>query len=410
MRGLVSLAWRNLWRNWRRTAIALVAIVLGLMLLLLMDGFIQGSDRAIFGNAVRLYGGNVMVHATGYRERASRLPLLPLEDPDAVIAAAEARPEVLHASRRLNSSGLVGGSGGKSQGVLIHGIEPEREAEYSIVAEGVTEGRFLLEGEGDAILIGRGLAERLEIGVGDRIELIARGRGEALHQRGVMVVGIFDLGMREAERGMVFVTLGEAQDLFRLRDGVSEVAITLDELGREQPTIDALQAALPGYEIDSWDSLRPEFKQLLETKAGFTGFIGFVVLLIACIGVLNMMLMSVFERTREMGILAALGMKGRQVMALFLIEGALVGVLGALIGCGLGWAVVSLLGRVGMGFGEIEGMGEITALMGSRIYPWLNPVGILGRGLAVTLIAMLASFYPAWTASRKQPAEVLHHV
>ena len=78
MRGLVSLAWRNLWRNWRRTAIALVAIVLGLMLLLLMDGFIQGSDRAIFGNAVRLYGGNIQIHAPGYREKANRLPLLPL--------------------------------------------------------------------------------------------------------------------------------------------------------------------------------------------------------------------------------------------------------------------------------------------------------------------------------------------
>lgn len=410
MRILFGLAWRNLWRNWRRTAIGLVAIVLGLVLLLLFDGMIEGSDKAIFSNAVRLYGGNVMVHAPGYRDRASRLPILPMDDTEAVIAAAEALPGVSSAARRINTSGLASGRGGKSQPVSITGIEPEREAPVSIVAEGISEGRFLLEGEGAAMIIGRGLADLLEVGVGDRVDLVGRGRGDGLHQNGMTVVGIFDLGMREAEEGLVFITLSEAQTVYRLRDQATEVAITLDDIGREAAIIDALRADTTVYEVDSWETLRPEIRQLMETKSGFTTFIGFVVLLIASIGVLNILLMSVFERTREMGVLAALGMKGRQIMALFLIEGTVLGVIGAIIGGVVGALVVWLIAQVGIDIAYMENVGEVGALMGNRIVPYVSPATVVGRGVAVAVIAAVASLYPAWIASRKQPAEVLHHV
>ena len=410
MRILTALAWRNLWRNWRRTVIGLIAIVLGLVLLLLLDGMIDGSDRAIFSNAVRLYGGNVMVHAPGYRERASRLPILPMDDADSVVEAAEARPEVESVARRINTSGLISGRGGDSYVVSITGIEPLREEPVSIVAEGIAEGRFLLEGEGAAMVIGRGLADLLEVEVGDRVDLVGRGRGDDLHQTSMTVVGIFDLGMREAEEGLVFITLNEAQKIYRLRDQATEVAITLAGFGNEQSTIDALQADMTVYEVDSWDTLRPEIRQLMETKGGFTSFLGFVVLLIASIGVMNILLMSVFERTREMGILAALGMKGRQLMALFLIEGTMLGVIGAVIGGVLGGLLVWLIAQVGIDLSYVEDAGEIGSLMGNRIYPYVSVGKVLSRGVSVAFIAALASLYPAWVASRKQPADVLHHV
>ena len=107
----IQLAWRNVWRNWRRTAIALVAMVLGVILLLFFDGLIKGSDQAIFGNAVRLYGGNLQVHAAGFREKASRLPLLPLDNADAVIQAARAQPQVMAAAKRINTAGIVSSHG-----------------------------------------------------------------------------------------------------------------------------------------------------------------------------------------------------------------------------------------------------------------------------------------------------------
>ena len=143
----VKLAWRNMWRNWRRTAIALVAIVLGLILLLFMDGLIQGSDQAIFGNAVRLYGGNVQIHAPGFREKANRLPLLPLDDADAVVDAARAQPQVRYAAQRINTGGMISSREG-AYSVAITGIDPDVEALHSIQAENVVAGRFLLAEDG----------------------------------------------------------------------------------------------------------------------------------------------------------------------------------------------------------------------------------------------------------------------
>jgi ABC-type lipoprotein release transport system permease subunit len=409
MRTLATLAWRNMWRNWRRTAIAMTAIVLGMVLLLFVDGLILGSDQAIFGNAVRLYGGNVQVHAPGYKARANRMPLYPLVDAASVVAAARQLPQVVAAGQRIQTGGLAS-NGSANHGVAITGVEPEVEAGISIVAENMAEGRYLSAEDGDAVVIGRGLAELLGVSVGQRIMLLGRGRNDALRQRGMTVVGIYDLGMREAEERMVFITLPEAQTLYRLRDQATEVAITLQRIGQEPAALAAVQAALPGYEVDSWATLKPEMRQTIDTKATFSGFFGLVVLFIACIGILNLMLMAVFERTREMGVLAALGMKGRQVTTLFLLEGTMIGALGAFIGCLVGAALVWAVAQVGLDMSYASGMGEITALMGERLYPSLSLTQTIGRGLTVTLIAALATLYPAWQASRKQPADVLHHV
>jgi ABC-type lipoprotein release transport system permease subunit len=404
-----KMAWRNMWRNWRRTAIALTAIVLGLVLLLFLNGVIQGSDQGIYGNAVRLYGGNVQVHAPGYRAKANRMPLLPLADADAVVAAAQAQPEVVAAAKRITTGGLVSTREG-SFPVKITAIQPSVEQPISMQAENITAGRFLLDDDGDAVLIGQGLADELGVTVGDRVTVVGRSRQETMRQRTMTVVGIYDLGMAEAEKGMVFITLPEAQTLYNLRDQETEVAIMLQKVGQEAAVMPALAAALPGYEVDSWTTLHPEIEETLAMKGAFTTILGLIVLMIASIGVLNLMLMAVFERTREMGVLSALGMKGRQIMWLFLLEGALIGLVGAVIGCAVGYGIVTAVGQIGIDFGFASGMGEVTALMGTRLYPTVGLNNVLFSGVAVTLIAALASLYPAWQASRQEPAAALHHI
>ena len=405
----LKMAWRNLWRNWRRTSIALVAMVLGLILLLFFDGMIKGSDQAIYGNAVRLYGGNIQVHAAGFRAKANRLPLYPLTDAGTIVQTVRAQPQVVAAAQRINTGGLISSREGAFP-VSITAIEPTIEAPYSIQAANVTAGRFLLEGEGDAILIGKGLADLLQVSAGERVTLLGHSKHEAMRQRTMTIVGIYDLKMPELEKRMVFMTLPEAQTLYNLRDQSTEIAISLQNVNQEGATIAALQAALPDYEIDSWSTLRPEIRETLQTKLAFTSFFGIFVILIASIGILNLQLMAVFERTREMGVLAALGMKGRQVIGLFLLEGTLIGVLGAVIGGLLGGLLMGLLSQIGIDFSFSAGLGEITALMGDRLYPTVTIGDIISRGLIVIFIAALASLYPAWQAARKEPADALHHV
>jgi len=407
---MIKLAWRNMWRNWRRTVIAMVAIVLGLILLILMDGFIKGSDEAIYGNAVRLYGGNLQIHATGFRAKADRLPLLPVEKADEVVKIAMAHPEVLLASKRINTGGMINNRG-ESYPVTITGIEASGEAPISLIAENITAGRFLLDDDEDMILIGKGLADALEVGVDDRITLTGKRKNESMRQRTMTIAGIFDLGLREAEKSMVFISLSEAQSLFNLRDQGTEVTISTYTVGNENEVIDDLQADLQDYEVDSWETLKPEIRQTMDVKSQFTNIIGLVVVMIACIGILNLMLMAVYERTREMGVLAALGMKGRQVMGLFLLEGAMIGVVGAAVGCILGWLVLLAINQAGgIDLSVAAEMGDITALMGDHIYASASLADILRYGITVAVMAALASLIPAWQASRKEPAETLHYV
>jgi len=410
MRQTFKLAWRNMWRNWRRTAIAVVAIVLGLILLLMMDGLIKGSDQAIFGNAVRLYGGNLQVHAPGYRDKASRLPMLPLADADAVIQAARAQPQVMAVAQRINTAGIIINRG-NSVPVAITAIQPDVEAPISLQAESVSQGRFLLPNDGDAIYIGKALADRLQVGVGDNVTLLGRSKNEAMRQHNFTVVGIYDLHTPEAEKGTVFIPLADAQTLYNLRDQVTEVPIFLKQIGSEAAVMTALQNQLPNYEIDSWQTLKGDLTETLKTKLAFTSFFGIVVIVIASIGILNLMLMAVFERTREMGVLAALGMKGRQVMGLFLLEGSLIGVVGAIIGCGLGFVLIALMGNVGLDLSNMtSGMGEVGVLMSGKLYPVVTAADLFSRAVIVVVIAAIASLYPAWQASRKEPSQALHHV
>jgi ABC-type lipoprotein release transport system permease subunit len=405
----IKMAWRNMWRNWRRTSIALAAIALGVLWLVTMDGLVKGSDQAIFGNAVKLYGGNVLIHAPGYREKASRQPLVPLADPDAVVAAARGQPNVVAAAKRITTGGMVT-SRDATYPVQITGIEPAVEAPINLQAANVSQGRFLQPDDADAVFIGKGLADLLQASVGDRIVVLGRSKNESMRQRTMTVIGVYDLQLAEAERGMVFITLSEAQSLYNLRDEATEVSVSLKRVGQEPAVVAALTKALPDYEVDSWHTLKADLRQAMDSKMAFSSVFGLVVVFIACVGILNLMLMAVFERTREMGVLAALGLKGRQVMALFLLEGGFIGLVGALVGCALAVALLLALGRVGIDITFASGMGEGFALLGTRMYPVLSVTDLISRAITVMVIAALASLYPAWQASRKEPAQALHHV
>jgi ABC-type lipoprotein release transport system permease subunit len=293
--------------------------------------------------------------------------------------------------------------------VMISGIEPELEAPLGLLAGNIAQGRYLTAGDEDLILVGEAMATRLQVSVGDRITLLGRATHEQMRRRTMTVVGIYDLGLSEAEKQMVYISLAEAQTLFDLRDQATEVVVALQSVGQEKAVVAALQAALPAVEVASWQDLKPEMNQSLEVDKQVMSIFGLVVLLIAGVGILNLMLMAVFERTREIGLLAAMGLKRHEILGLFLLEGVFIGLLGSLVGGVLGGLVVVGVGQVGIKLSIAE-MGEMMALLGDRLYPMLRIDLLLGRALTVAVIAALASLYPAWQASKREPAEALHYV
>ena len=405
----LRLAWRNVWRQRRRTFLIAIGMGVTMSLLVFYDGLIGGFEQAIYGNAIQLLGGNIQVHAPGYADKAGRKPLLPLDDPDAVARAAEAHPDVVVASKRIVTGGLATNREG-AFAVSIVGVETDKEGQITPVSENISSGRYLLPDDGDVIVIGRGLANAMEIEVGDRITLVGNSTHEQTRQRAMTVIGIYDVGVPSVEKGTIYVSLAEAQSLFGLDGQVTEIVVSLKQIGLEPGVMDAIEKSAPGYEIESWETSIPDLKKTMDMKTGVMGVFGVFMLGIAAIGILNLLMMAVFERTREIGIVGALGLKPREITFLFLLEGILIGLLGAAFGAALGTAINGILGVYGLDYSQFADLTEYTALISGSIYPQLVPLKVLSHAVTVAVISALAALYPAVEASRREPAEALHYV
>jgi putative ABC transport system permease protein len=409
MRTIVKMAWRNLWRHRGRTAIVAAAIAGTLALMMWYDGLVGGFNEAIYGNAIRVMGGNIQIHAAGYAAEVNQFPLLPLANDQALVQAAQAQPQVLSAARRINTGGMATTREG-AFGVTIVGVEPEQEFPVSLVAQKVSAGRYLATDDQDMVYIGQGLATAMDVTVGDRFTLAGRDTHEQMRSRTMMVVGIYDIGMPDIEKRTIYITLGEAQILYGLSGQVTEIAISLKQIGEEPAVMDALRPSLAGAEIVSWQTSFPELEQALATKGGAMNVFSVIMMFIVGIGILNLLLMAIYERTREIGILGALGLKPSQISILFVLEGVLMGVVGVALGVALGLVINGVLGQVGMDFSQFSSMSSYTALISGRVYPTWGVDKLVQRTLTVLIITTLAALYPAREAAQREPAEALHYV
>ncbi len=404
----LRLAWRNIWRHKRRTVIIVLAMSLTLALMMFYDGLMYGFTDAIYGNAVKVLGGNIQVHAEGFRAQANSNPLLPLADPQAVVKAAEANPLTLAATQRIGTGGLVTSREG-AFAVGITGIEPEKEMTVNVIGQNVKEGRNLTSDDLDNILIGKGLAEVMGVTVGDRITLVGRSQHEQMRQRTMTIVGIFDLGMADIEKQTVYISLGEAQALYEL-EGPTEVAIFLQRLGQEADVINGMKPSLPGYEIESFQANYPDLASAINTKGGVMNVFSVIIIAIAGVGILNPLLMAVYERTREIGVLGAMGLKPNQISLLFILEGIMIGLVGAAVGIVFGLAINGGLRSVGLDFSSYSNVASYMALIQSRVYPTWGVEKLLMRASMIAIISALAALIPAFEAGRREPAEALHFV
>jgi len=404
----LRIAWRNVWRHKRRTIIIVLAMSLTLALMMFYDGLMNGFTDAIYGNAVKVLGGNIQVHAEGYRAEANSDPLLPLADPQAVVKAAEANPLTLAATQRIKTGGLVTSrEGAFSVGII--GVEPEKEMTVNIIGQNVKDGRNLVSEDLDSVLLGKGLADARGVKVGDRITMVGRSQHEQMRQRTMTVVGIFDLGMTDIEKQNVYISLGEAQSLYEVQ-GSTEIAIFLDRLGQEGDVIGAMKPGLPGYEIESFQANYPDLASTINTKGGVMNFFSVIIIAIAGVGILNLLLMAVYERTREIGVLGAMGLKPNQISLLFILEGIMIGSVGVMVGVVFGLMLNGYLMSVGLDFGNMSSAASYMALIQGRVYPTWGIEKLLMRASTIAVISALAALIPAVEAGRREPAEALHFV
>jgi len=409
MRLYLRLAWRNIWRHKRRTIIIVVALAMCMWLMMFYDGLLAGFTDAIYGNAVKILGGNIQVHEAGYSENSFSKPIMPLSDDEKIAAFALSLPNVVGASRRIETDGLATSREG-SFGVSIVGIEPELEAPLSVLSKNVVSGKYTQSGDGDLVFIGKGLADELNVATGEKFTLIGRDSHNQMRKRTMTVGGIYDVSMPELEKGIVYMSLQEAQQLYDLEGKSTMVMVTLANIGKEKPVITNITDQFPKTDIGSWQTKYPELTSAITTKSGAMNVFSFVIILIAGIGILNMLLMAVYERTREIGFLGAMGIRPGGINLLFLLEGALIGLVGITAGILFGLLFNFLFQQVGMDFSQFSNITTYAALISGKVYPSLGLEKIVGRVVVMLVVSIAAAFYPAWEASHREPAEALHYV
>ena len=399
---LLTLAWRNLWRHTRRTVMILFAFALGVWSMVVVAALSRGSMEQQLDNAILSLTGHVQLHAPVYRDD----PVIEHHMPpaDAALREVLADPGVTAWASRVRVPAVVS-SERESAGVTLVGIDPVRERGLSFIPDAVTEGRYLQGDDDSGVLLGRKLAERLETGLGRRVVIMSQDVNNQVGDRGFRVVGIFDTQPQQTEEAYVFVGRATAQRMLKMGEDVSEIAVMTGDRDHLGPLLARLRAAAPGLDIEPWTVVEP-LLTLTQKITDVILLIWYVIVFAAMsFGLINTLLMAVFERTREFGMFQALGMPPRHILGQVLVESLILLGLALLLGNLSAWATIhSLEGGI-----DLSAVAEGMEMMGVApvLYPAWSGNDLLVANLVVIVLGLAASLYPAWRASRQVPIEAI---
>jgi len=406
LRILSKLAWRNLWRNHRRTAIMLGAISVGVWAMIFMTALTQGMVTEMIRDGISALPGHVQVHHPDYRDDPSITNLIPMTDTE--IAATFGPAGFSAWSSRIKVPAVIT-SERDSRGVTLLGIDPVRERDMIFVDYDEVEGRFLESVDDRGVVIGRKLADTLDTEVGKRIVLMSQDPDNDIADRGFRVVGLFHANVEAFEETYVFAGKKTLQNMLRVGDRVTEVVVLGEDYRNVEDEYAAVLALVDGdLEVRRWTELDTYLGTMLKVMDGFVLIWVIVIFLALSFGLVNTLVMAVFERVREIGLMLALGMKPGDILGQILIESMLLLVIGLGIGNLLAWLTIKPLeGGIDLSI-VAEGMEMFGAA--SVLYPQLRLEDVVLANVVVLILGFLASLSPAWRASRYEPIEAITKV
>ncbi len=401
---VLRLAWRNVWRNPRRTLVVVTAIAVGISGCLVAMAVNFGMVAEMIDTAIASGLGHIQIHASGWDEKPELK--VRLDDGGASLRTIlDEAPDVLAWAPRLRSEGLVASPRG-SVGVTIIGVDPAREPKISETADSITEGEWL--GERRRVVIGEALARRLKVGVGSKVVLTVQDLTAELTGQAFRVSGLMNTRSRDLDDGTVLMRIAEAQALLGMGAAISEVVITAIDR-RDIAAIHArLEATLGATsEVRTWEQLVPLLVYMVDTFDSM-GLVLYAAIFIAMsFGIANVLMMAVYERTREIGMMRAMGMGRGRVVAMVIVESCFVTALGLAVGIGL-----ALLGVAALGDGiDISRFADSMDAygMGTLLTPVVRAQDFASPILVGSVTAVLAGLWPAYRASRANPADALRH-
>ncbi len=399
---LFKMAFRDLGRNRRRTFFSALAVGVGLALLILMSSVVEGEMGGAIEDAIRLQTGHIQIRSATYDENKSSLKWDDLvADPDQIASQIGQFPQVKAATPRLYASGFLT-SGNQSAGARIVGIDPASAANDPY-REGVIGGSYIGADDRDSILIGKPMAEKLKLSAGDKVSVsVNTANGDVLEQT-FTIKGIYTTNTTSFDSGTVFMPLAKAQAMTQTENHASAVFILLNNTADTTAVLAAIPA-VPNLKVLDWKELNPLMVDWESMAKSYISIFYMIILAITASVIINTLIMSVYERTREIGILSAIGMRGGRILWLFLIESSLLAVGGVILG-----VVFGVLGTMWFnvnGF-YIGNMGLSGIVIRDTIYAKMTVDNIINLTILTFIATLLSGLYPAITASRLEPVQAL---
>jgi ABC-type lipoprotein release transport system permease subunit len=399
---LLRLAWRNVLRNRRRTAVVLSAIALGLWAMLFFAAFTRGWSNDVTHNAINTLTGHLQIHAPGYLLDPSVDHVM--SPPGRELLKLLNKPPVTAWATRVRVPTVVM-SERETSGVTLVGIDPASEKGLSFIASAVTKGRNLDGPEDNGILIGRRLAKRLDTDLGKRVVIMSQGSAHSIVDRGFRIVGIYDADRASTEMTFVFVGRSVAQHMLGLGREISEIAVVLEDPAQVDPFVEQVRRVADGLDVQPWTRLEPMAEALVALGQAWVWIFYLVMYIAMAFGLVNTLLMAVWERTREFGLVQALGMRPRMIIRQVLAESFILLAIGTLLGGLLAVATLAFL-HGGIDFSSFAEGAEMWG-MSKIIYPALGAWDIASAVALIVVLGVLASLYPAIRAARKAPVEAI---
>ena len=404
-----KMAWRNIWRNPRRTLLTMGAIAFSSLLLVFMLSFQFGSYETMINASVKIHTGHLQIQAKGYQAKKNIRRVV--TDPAAMGNILKKIPQVVAYTYRAQAFSLVS-SKKRTYGIGVTGIDPVREARVSHLKSLIRQGRYLSEGDTDQALVGELLAKNLRVGLGDELVVLGQGHDGSIAAFVVKIKGIYRSGMDEFDRASIQIPLRFFQDAYTMDGAVHQVvaiAQSLSDISAIKARITSWLSSLnPDYPLAvlDWEQLMPGLRQAIEMDL-ISGIIFYALLvLVVAFSILNTFLMAIFERTREFGVMMAIGTTPGRLTKLLLIESLTMTMAGIVAGILIGCLVTLYFQVHGINLG---GSAELLSQYGisGLIYPRLSLLSIMIGPCMVLAITFFAALYPALKVRSLRPVEAM---
>jgi putative ABC transport system permease protein len=399
-----TMAWRNVLRNRRRSVVTIAAMAFALFVELLYAGLVPGYVRAMEEDITDLEIGDVQIFAADYLDSPSIYSVI--EDPDAALATID---ELGYAAAPRLLGGGLGASGEFSAGVSLRGVDIARDANVSKVHGKVTAGAWLDAAEPRGVVLGKLLARTLDARPGSELLILGQATDGSMANELYTVRGVLGSVAEATDRTTVYMTASAFRDLLVMPRGAHQIVVRRPKSTPLDVVAPALRSALPELDVKTWKELMPIVAQMLDSVNGIIYVLYFIIYVAVGILVLNAMLMAVFERIREFGVLKAIGAGPGRVLALILTESAIQTALALVIGFAAAAPGMWWMANRGIDFGSIGGMNMMGVSMRKIWYGVYEPAIVAGPVVMLLFIVSAAVLYPALKAAWINPIQAMRH-